>query len=139
MQEIFPFMKMSSWRFIYWRLKCSRFIPFQRFVHGDLSFENLNRRFIPWRFVHGNLSFEDLFRRFILLKFWFGDLSFEIFQEICPFENFIFGDFSFLKNVLGDLSFWNFLGDLSFWKFDFRRFFLFEKCFWRFILLKFSF
>ena len=37
----------------------------------DLSFENLNKRFIPWKFVYGDLSF----------------------------ENFIFGDISFLKNV----------------------------------------
>ena len=62
----FPFMKMCSWRFIYWKLKCRRFIPFWRFVHKDLSFENLNRRFIPWRFVHGYLSFENLNRRFVI-------------------------------------------------------------------------
>ena len=89
-------------------------------------------KFVLWRLVQKIYPFKNL-----------GDLSFEIFQEICPFENFIFGDFSFLKNVLGDLSFWNFLGDFSFWKFDFRRFFLFEifffrdLSFWNFVFRRF--
>ena len=122
-QEIFLFMKMNSWRFVLWKLKCRRFIHCWRFDHGDLSFEDLFRRFfLLWRCVHEDLSIED----------WsVGDLS-------------LFEDFSFLKTVLGDLSFWNFfrrfvllkicLGDLSFekfsrrfvlWKLKFRRFFLF--------------
>ena len=142
-------MKMCSWWFIHWRLECRRFIPFLRFVHenlkrrffpwifvhGDLSFENLNRRFIPWRFVHGDLSFEDLFGTFFLLKIcsW-RFVLWRFVQEIFSFE-ILFWRFVLLKK-LADLSFENFLGDLSFWIFDFRRFFLFEKCFRRFILLK---
>ena len=87
-QEIFLFIKMNSWRFVLWKLKCRRFIHCWRFDHGDLSFEDLFRRFfLLWRCVHEDLSIED----------WsVGDLS-------------LFEDFSFLKNVLGDLSFWNFV------------------------------
>ena len=68
-----------------------------RCVHGDLSFEDLFRRFFPfsWRCVHGDLSFEDLFRRFFLLKFCFGDLSF-----------------------------WKFVRRFVIWKLKYRRFFL---------------
>ena len=118
-------MKMYSWRFVHWRLKCRRFIAFWRFNHGDLSFEDLFRRFfLLWRCVHGDLSiedwsvgdlslledlsFENLNKRFIPWNFVYGDLS---------FEKFIFGDISFLKNVLGNLSFWNFFRRFVFLKF----------------------
>ena len=148
--EIVPFVRMCSRRFIHWRLKCRRFIPFWKFVHEDLSFENLNRRFLfmeicPLKIWIGDLSLEDLIMEICPLKICLGDFSFWNFVlEIYPFKNL--GDLSF-ENVLGDSSFWKFdfrrfsflknvLGDLSFWKFDFRRFFLFEKCFRRFILLK---
>ena len=84
----FSFMKMCSWRFILWRLKCRRFIPFE-----DLSFKNLNKRFIPWKFVHGDLSFEKLNRRFIPWRF----VLWRFVQEIFHFS-FCFGDLSFKKN-----------------------------------------
>ena len=84
----FSFMKMCSWRFILWRLKCRRFIPFE-----DLSFKNLNKRFIPWKFVHGDLSFENLNRRFIPWRF----VLWRFVQEIFHFS-FCFGDLSFKKN-----------------------------------------
>ena len=122
-QDIFPF----SWRFVHGDLffedwSVGVFILFWRFDHGDLSFEDLFKRL--WRCVHGDLSiedwsvgdlslledlsFENLNKRFIPWKFVYGDLS---------FENFIFGDISFLKNVLGNLSFWNFFRRFVFLKF----------------------
>ena len=131
-------MKMCSWRFIHWRLKCRRFIPFQRFVHGDLSFEDLFRRFfLLWRCVHGDFSFEDVFveifpfmkmyswsfvhlrlkwRRFTpFRRFVHGDLSIEDLFKRLFLSKFCFGDFSFKD--LWDLSFEKLLGYLSYWKF----------------------
>ena len=96
-------------------------------------------RFVLWRFVQKIFPFEILFWRFILLKIY----------EIYPL-NFFLGDlffwkFDFRKFFLFEKCFRRFillkslLGDLSFWKFYFRRFFIFEKCFRRFILLKICF
>ena len=123
---------MCSWRFIHWKLKCRRFIPFLRFVHENLKI---------WI---GDFSLEYLFMEICPLKIWIGDLSLaNLFVEICPLK-ICSGDFSFWNFVLGiypleiyeiyPLNF--FVGDLFFWKFDFRKFFLFEKCFRRFIILK---
>ena len=114
--EIYPLKIYSgnfsfySWRFIHWRLKCRRFVPFRRFVHRDFSFEDLFRRFfLLWRCVHGDLSiedwsegdlslFEDLFMKICHLKIWIGDLSLkDLFMVICH-----------LKICSGDFSFWNF-------------------------------
>ena len=98
-QEIFPF----SWRFVHGDL-FRRFFLLWRCVHGDLSIEDWSVGDLS---LFEDLSFENLNKRFIPWKFVYGDLS---------FENFIFGDFSFLKNILGDLSFWIFLRRLFFWK-----------------------
>ena len=85
-QEIFPLMKMCSWRFVHWRF-IQEIFPFMKIMEilsiedwsvgdlslfEDLSFENLNKRFIPWKFIHGDLSFEDLFKRFFSFEilFW---------------------------------------------------------------------
>ena len=98
--EIVPFVRMCSRRFIHWRLKCRRFIPFWKFAHEDLSFENLNRRF--------------LFMEICPLKIWIGDLSLEdLIMEICPLK-ICSGDFSFWNFVLEIYPFENLLGDLSF-------------------------
>ena len=114
--EIYPLKIYSgnfsfySWRFIHWRLKCRRFVPFRRFVHRDFSFEDLFRRFfLLWRCVHGDLSiedwsvgdlslFKDWFMKICHLKIWIGDLSLkDLFMVICH-----------LKICSGDFSFWNF-------------------------------
>ena len=80
--EIFPFMKMYSWSFVHLRLKWRRFTPFRRFVHGDLSFEDLFRRLFLLKFCFGDFSFKDLWvlwkivRRFVLFEICLRDLSF---------------------------------------------------------------
>jgi len=106
-QEIFPFMKMCSRRFIHRRLKCrnsslfkyfftdicplmiySRGFSFSKMCLGDFSF---------WICVCGDLSiedwsvaylslFEDLFMKFCHLKIYSGDFSFykDLFMEIYP-------------------------------------------------------
>ena len=54
--------------------------------------------FIPFRrFVHGDLSFEDLFKRLFLLKFCFGDISFEDLGDLSSEK--MLGDLSFWKFV----------------------------------------
>ena len=110
---------------------------------GDFSF---------WRFVHVDLSFEDLLRRFFLLKFRIWDLSLEdLFMEICSrdfsFEDlfrrffllkFYFGDFSFLRFVQERRFIWRIVQERRFilWRFV-QEIYHFEDFFRRFFLLKF--
>ena len=106
LSRIFFLLKICSWRFIHWRLK------------EDLSlFEDLFIEICP---------FEYFFKRLIFLKIYLGDFSF---LKMCSWR-FIHSKFKGRRFILSKIC----SGDFSFWRF--RRFFLFEKCFRRFILLK---
>ena len=123
------FENFSSFIFLnLFREICSGDFSFSwRFVHGDLSFEDLFRRFflfmkmcswrfVIWRFVQEIFPFEDLFRRFSL----FEDLFRRFFLSWrCVYGNFSIEDlfrrfFLLWRCVHGDLSFedWS-VGDLS--------------------------
>ena len=110
--EIFSFVRMCSWRFVHWKLKCRTFNPFLRFVHENLKI---------WI---GDFSLEYMFMEICPLKIWIGDLSLaNLFVEICP-----------LKICSEDFSFWNFV--LEIYPFKNLRNLSFEFFCRRFVLLK---
>ena len=108
---------------------------------GDLSFENLFRRFIHfkicsrrffllWRCVHEDLSFEDLFKRFFLLwRCVHGDFSFyeDVFMEFCPFKIEVKEIYTFSKICSWRFVLWRFIQET----------FPFKILFWRYILWRF--